>query len=158
MGKRWEQPPLFRDQSNSDGAAEQCDSETVLRKRVKDVLTTGSAGLFLWRSRRKYPKKSWLVFGPALSVFGAEVWLSCVVADWGRWLLEIHLAICHFPLDTRMLTTVALIALWGYLDIFLTYVVMRRVVRRWDLKEYQSLTGEKPTVHWTTSDAPPTGV
>ena len=124
-GQALEQPPLFRDQSNSDGPAEQCDSETVLRKRVKDVLTTGSAGLFLWRSRRKYPKKSWLVFGPALSVFGAEVWLSCVVADWGRWLLEIHLAICHFPLDTRMLTTVALIALWGYLDIFLTYVVMR---------------------------------
>ena len=58
-----EQPPLFRDQSNSDQAAEQCVGETKLRKRIKDVLTAGSSSVFFFRSRRKYPKKSWLVFG-----------------------------------------------------------------------------------------------
>ena len=64
-----EQPPLFRDRPSSDQAAEQCASETKLRKRVKAVLTAGSAGLFLCRSRLKYPKKSWLVIGPALLLF-----------------------------------------------------------------------------------------
>ena len=188
-GQPLEKPPLFHDLSDSDqaveqgtirafvgkvyrqlfSAAQQCDSETKLRKRVKAVLTAGSAGLFLWRSRLKYPKKSWLVFGPALLLLlggwwagrynldsfyaftlKIERWLSFLIPDWGRWVLENVVGSSSFPLDTRILTLGVWIALWAYIVAFLTYEAMRRMVRRWDLEDYQSLTGEEPNVSWTT--------
>ena len=166
------QPPLFRDRPSSDQAAEQCASETKLRKRVKDVLTAGSGLVFLFRSRRKYPKKSLLVIVPALSLFFGgwwsirhcweslyaftlpfERWLSFVMPDWVRWVLKNVVGSSSLPLDTQVLTGVIWIALWFYVVAFLTYVAMRRMVRRWDLTDYRSLTGEKPTNHWTTNDA-----
>ena len=220
-----EQPPLFRDLSHSDQAteqgtvraflgkvyrrlfqaAQQCDSETKLRKRVKAVVTVGSAGLFLWRSRLKYPKKSWLVFGPAfyalfdgwnkveatlrlarwawsfasnvlnisenvqrllesarvvISQFSA--WLLSVMADlipdWVESVWEIVVKSFAFlwslNSDTslvilRVLTGIAWIVLWAYIVAFLTYEAMRWMVRRWDLEDYRSLTGEEPTAGWT---------
>ena len=166
------QPPLFRDRLDSDQAAEQCASETKLRKRVKDVLKAGSGLVFLFRSRKKYPKKSWLVFGPATSLFlggwwavryyleslhaftlQIERWLSFVVPDWVRWILENIVQTRSFPLDTQVLTITVWVALWLYVVAFLTYVAMRWVARRWDLKDYKSLTGTEPTVHWTTNAA-----
>ena len=75
-------PPLFRDRQNSDPAAEKYGSEGKLRKRVKDVLTAGSGSVFLSRSRRKYPKKSWLVFGPALLLLLAGWWVGRQYFDW----------------------------------------------------------------------------
>ena len=168
-----EQPPLFRNRKNSDQAAEQCGNDTKLRKRVKYVLTAGSHSVFLFRSRRKYPKKSWLVFVPALSFFFGgwwaivsyleslhavtllkiARWVSFVIPGWVRWILEHSVGSSSFPLDTQVLTAVVAIALWGYFVAWLAYVAMRRMVRRWDLKDYRSLTGEEPTVHWTTEDA-----
>ena len=172
-----EQPPLFRDRPSSDQAAEQCASETKLRKRVKDVLTAGSDLVFLFRSRRKYPKKSWLVIGPAISLFCGgwwairhywesiytltlplERWLSFLIPDWVRWVLKNLVGSSSLPLDTQVLTGIILIALWFYFVAFLTYVAMRRLVRRWDLTDYRSLTGEKPTVHWTRNDASSTAL
>ena len=177
-GKALEKPPLFRDLSNSDQSAEQCASETKLRKRVKAVLTSGSAGLFFWRSWRKYPKKSWLVIGPAISLFcGAwwairhywELlctftlplvrWLSFLIPDWVESVWEIVVKIFVFlwtlNSDTslailRVLTGIAWIALWFYVVAFLTYLVLRRMVRRWDLEDYRSLTDQEPTAGWTT--------
>ena len=170
------QPPLFLDRPSSDEAAEQCASETKLRKRVKEVLTAGSGIVFLGRSWRKYPKKSWLVFAPALLVLLAGVttirlnleslhaltsqlvsWLSFVIPDWVHWLLEHVVGSSSFPVDTHVPTATVWIALWLYVVSFLTYVAMRRMVRRWDLKDYRSLTGKEPTVHWTTDDASSTG-
>ena len=167
-----EQPPLFLDRPSSDQAAELCASETKLRRRVKDVLTAGSGLVFLGRSRRKYPKKSWLVFAPALVLLLAGVgavrlnleslhaftlqlksWFSFVIPDRVQWLLDFVVGISSFPLDTQVLTAAVWIALWFYVVAFLTYVTMRRMVRRWDLKDYRSLTGKEPTVHWTTDDA-----
>ena len=164
------QPPLFLDQPSSDQAVEQCASDTNLRKRVKDVLTAGGGLVFIFRSRRKYPKKSWMVFGPALSAllggvaavrhyleslyaFTSQVerWLSFVTPDRVRWVLENVVGSSKFPLDTQVLTALFWIALWFYFVAFLTYVAMRRMVRRWDLKDYKSLTGQEPTVHWTES-------
>ena len=104
-GAKLEQPPLFLDRPDSDQAAEQCVGETKLRKRVKDVLTAGSGSAFLLRSRRKYPKKSCLVFGLALVAIAVwvravlryldllhafttlqiERWLSFVIPDWVGW-------------------------------------------------------------------------
>ena len=172
-----EQPPLFR--PSSDQAAEQCAGETKRRKRVKDVLTAGSGSVFLGRSRRKYRKKSWWVFVPALSLLYVGVravghyleslhaftlqlakWLSFVIPDRVQWVLEILFEISSFSLslDIQMLTAAVWIALWLYGVAFPTYVAMRWSVRRWDRKDYQSLTGEKPTVHWTTNDASSTAL
>ena len=165
------QPPLFLDRP-SDPAAEQCVSETELRKRVKDVLVAGSGRVFLYRSWRKYRKKSWLVFVPALLLFLGgwwairhhleslyaltllfERWLSRIMPDWVRWVLEKIVGSSNFPLDTQELTFVGWIALWLYVVAFLTYVAMRRMIRRWDHRDYQSLTDKDYTIHWTANDA-----
>ena len=166
------QPPLFLDRPSSDQATEQCASETKLRKRVKDVLTAGNGSVFLLRSRCKYPKKSWLVLGPALSLLlggwwadrhyldslyaftlQLERWLSFMIPDWVWRVLENVVGISRFPLDTQVLTFVVLGTLWSYFVAFLTYEAMRWMVSQWDRKDYQSLTGESPTVHWATEDA-----
>ena len=166
------QPPLFLDRPSSDQATEQCASETKLRKRVKDVLTAGNGSVFLLRSRCKYPKKSWLVLGPALSLLLGgwwavrhyleslyactqylERWVSFVIPDWARWVLENVVGSSNFPLDTQLLTVVGWGSFWFYFVAFLTYEAMRRMVNQWDRKDYQSLTGERPTVHWATEDA-----
>ena len=166
------QPPLFLDRPSSDQATEQCASETKLRKRVKDVLTAGSGSVFLFRSRRKHPKKSWLVFGPSLllllggwwavrynleSLYACtqylERWVSFVIPDWVRWVLENVVGSSNFPLDTQLLTVVVWGSFWFYFVAFLTYEAMRRMVNQWDRKDYQLLTGESPTVHWATEDA-----
>ena len=164
-------PPLFRDGQHSDPAPEKYGSESKLRKRVKNVLTAGSGSVFLSRSRRKYPKKSWLVFGPAILLWlggwwagrynldslyaftlKIERWLSFLIPDWGRWVLENVVGSSSFPLDTRILTLGVWIVLWSYIVAFLTYEAMRWMVSQWDRTDYQSLTGEEPTVHWATSD------
>ncbi len=91
-----------------------------------------------------------LLYGFA-SVFGS--WLFGILPDWVRVVFDVLLGVNSVPLDPRVLTTVVLIALWVYIVTFLTYVAMRRVVRRWDLRDYRSLTHCEPTVRWTTNDA-----
>lgn len=169
------QPPLFLDQP-PDPAAEQCVSETKLRKRVKDVLKAGSGRVFLCRSWRKYRLKSSGIFGPALLLlldgwgwgvgavqnflklfraFNSQIerWLSFAMPDWLQWVLEKVLENCSFPLDTQVLTDVVWILLWFYVVAFLTYVAMRRMLKRWDIKDYQTLTDKDYTIHWTANDA-----
>ena len=140
--------------------------------REKDVLTAGSNRVFLIRSWCKYPKKSSLVFGPTLLLLiggwcairhylewlfavtvHIERWLSLVIPDWVRWIWEHVVGSSSFPLDTQVLTVVGWSALWIYFVAFLTHEAMRWMVSRWDLMDYQSLTGEEPTVHWTAEDA-----
>ena len=53
-----------------------------------------------------------------------------------------------FPVDTRALTFLAAVTSWLYLDGFLAYVWLRRMVKRWDAREYLTLTGMHPTMHW----------
>ena len=86
--------------------------------------------------------------------------LSClipafVMPDWAQCVLDCVAEICCFPCVTLLLNIVVWIGpkpLWLYVIWFLTYVVMRRMVRRWDLKDYQSLTCQDPTLCWTTND------
>ncbi len=160
-------PPLFRADCSGQ-AAEQCVSETRLRKRVKDVLEAGSSRFFLYRLWRKYRKKSWPIFVLALLLllggWGAirhywkslyaltlpfEGWLSRIMPDWVQWILKNIIGIKSFPIDTQVLTTLFWLVLWAYVVWFLTYWVMRRVVKRWDIKDYKPLTCKKPTLHWT---------
>ena len=62
---------------------------------------------------------------------------------------------CSLPQEhIQALKSVAWILLWVYLVLFLTFAAMRRMVRRWDLKDYRSLTGQEPTVHWTQDETP----
>ena len=191
-------PPLFSDQAVSGKSADQCVSETKLRKRVKDVLTAGSSGLFMIRSWRKYPGKSLVVLGPALlllldglgsgavkvfrifwcDLFGVSEgpvgrtifdtgfvhsgldWISCwiwrlvgclseVAPSWDLKVWETVCTCFSVPDDyIQVLKYVAWCVLWVYWVLFLTYCMMRRMVRRWDLKDYRSLTGQEPTVQW----------
>ena len=167
-------PPLFRDQTDSSQFSDPCTSEARLRERVKDVLTAGSDRVFLIRSWRKYPGKSWWVFGPALAVFlgGYNMtvqswleslrdfflplrpvrWLSSVISDSipdpVRWVWTLIVENCSLPWDTQVLKSLAWNFFWVYLVLFLTFCVMRRMVRRWDLEDYQLLTGQEPTIHW----------
>ena len=175
-------PPLFR----ADGlgqADEQCVSETRLRKRVKDVLEAGSSRFFLYRSWRKYCKKSWLIFFPALLLL-LEGWSGCVgllqylsdilkppllkllellcclipaweMPDWAQSILDCVAEICYFPCATLLLNIVVWIGLkllWLYVIWFPTHEVTRWAVKYWDSKDYESLTGQKPTVRWATGD------
>ena len=113
---------------------ESCAGETRLRKRVKDVLKAGSSRLFLFRSWQKYPKKSWVIFGPSsLSLLAG--WASVI-----RYYCSVS------PQYTQVLMAVVWIALWSYFVLFLTYVAMRWMVKRWDIKDYRSLTGHKPAI------------
>ena len=162
-------PPLFG--ADCSDLATECVSEPKRRKRVQNVLEAGSSHSFLNRSRRKYRWKSWLIFAPALLLFLGgwwairhywkslyaltlpfERWLSRVMPDWVQWILKKVIGIKSFPIDTQLLTTIFWIALWFYVVVFLTYVMMRWVVKYWDRKDYETLTGQKPTIHWATSD------
>ena len=169
---------------------------------MKDVLKTGSGRVFLFRSWRKHPTKSWPVLGPALlllldgwgvgiaraileccrdlldwsggrfdqsivehgvvgSVLDWVVWpcmsqlLSCLSYVMPTWGLEVWESVGKYcsisPQYTQAQTAVARIiwiVLWLYFVLFLTYVVMRRMVRRWDIKDYRSLTGQLPSDPW----------
>ena len=75
-----------------------------------------------------------------------------MIPDWVGWILENVVGIGSLPLDTQVLTVVGWTALWLYFVAFLTFGAMRRMVRRWDRADYQSLTGQEPTVQWATSD------
>ena len=106
---------------------------TERRKRVKKVLKAGKSRLFLYRSLRKYPLKSGIVFAAAILLsLGVCIGLYFEFPNWVRWVI---------------------MAFWVYFVWFLTYLVMRRMVKRWDIKDYKSLTCQKPTVRWTTNDA-----
>ena len=72
-----------------------------------------------------------------------------MIPDWLGWVL---VGSSSFPLENQVRTSLIWSGLWIYVVLFLTYVAMRRMVRRWDLKDYRSLTGKNPTVDWTTND------
>ena len=170
-------PPLFG--ADCSDHTTECVSEPKRRKRVQNVLEAGSSHSFLNRSRRKYRWKSWLIFVPALSLL-LEGWSGrvgllqylldllkplflkllelldyllpiFVMLDWAQRVLNYIVEICYFPWGTLLLN-ISWIALWFYVVAFLTYVMMRWVIKYWDRKDYETLTGQKPTVHWATGD------
>ena len=73
------------------------------------------------------------------SVPGAVAVVSALVgADNLRW-----------PITPLGLAKLMVMGLGFYLFSFVAYVVMRRGVRRWDLKDYRRLTGgQAPSTHW----------
>ena len=161
-------PPLFVGRADKNDVERECDSAIPLRRRVKEVLTTGSHALFLLRSRSKYPRRSWWVFAPSLAVYGGGLgavrwqWealyrviappvegLRGMVPVWvgqlGKWLFE---NACLF-LDSQVLTVLVGWGLWSYIMLFATFESMRRAVCRWDRKDYEKLAEQKPSVRWS---------
>ena len=107
---------------------------TERRKRVKKVLKAGRSRLFLYRSLRNYPLKSGIFFAAAILLsLGVCIGLCLVFPNWAQWVI---------------------MTFWVYFVWFLTYFVMRRMVKRWDIRVYKSLTNQTPsTVRWTANDA-----
>ena len=107
---------------------------TERRKRLKNVLKAGSSRFFLYRSWRKHPLKSWIVFAPAILLsLGVCIGLYFKFPNWAQWVI---------------------MTFWVYFVWFLTYLAMRRMVKRWDIKVYKSLIDQKnPIVPWSTNDA-----
>ena len=71
----------------------------------------------------------------------------------GAWVVENVVGSGNVPLlDTKVLTVVGWWALWAYVVAFLTYVGMRRMVSRWDCKDYRTLTGTEPTPRGTENN------
>ena len=87
------------------------------------------------------------------------VWrlVGCLSELLPPWVLEAWNTVCTYfsvpPEHVKALASVAWVFFWVYFVLFLTYWAMRRMVRRWDLKDYRSLTGQEPKVRWTTDDA-----
>jgi hypothetical protein len=73
------------------------------------------------------------------SVPGALAVVSAIIgADNLRW-----------PITPLGLAKLIVMVLGLYFFSFVAYVVMRRGVRRWDLKDYRCLTGgQAPSTHW----------
>ena len=161
-------PPLFSGDEVRQTVEPQCDSDTRLRKRVKEILAIGSQSIFLFRSRAKYPSKSWVVFGPAIGGYVAGLeglrrgreWLhETIVASilggmenmipaWmerlGIWVFgEVAVSV-----DSGVIPFVVGFVLWSYLLLFLTYEATRWAVCRWDRKDYRKLTGVTTSVRW----------
>ena len=171
-GKALSKPPLFDESQETGGALKNCIGDTRRRRRVKEVLAAGSRRMFLCRSWQRHPWKStllvfvpgalWLAAGVAAVGHWLEAlhggitaavqeWLCCAAPDWRRSVLE-KMAECDcFVVDTRALTFLIAMALWLYVELFLIFSALRRLVKRWDLREYEALTGRVPTVDWNGS-------
>lgn len=161
-------PPLFTPQ-----AIAQADH----RDRVRTDLEAGANKVFLWRSLLKYPTAvapamvmwaaAWIGALHTLFVrfpdvvLGAQEWigkaLAGVTSAWYvRAVLDRLLQWAALPprealIDgvAKLLGTIGLAALAGYLLAYPTYLVIRRIVRRADERTYTRLTGTRPTLHWT---------
>lgn len=159
-------PPLFKAEESGDNSEEE---HALLKKRdrIKGVLETGSTGMFLIRSVKNYPVKAisvllltWVI--PLVLLYYFEVkkrldsltdLLGVPFLKWVESLLPGRIS--TFFTDDQLgffqesATVVLSIVILGYLLIFLTYNVMRRLVRGWNLSKYEEMTGgDTPSTKW----------
>ena len=164
-------PPLFRKRASDQ------DADGLLKKReaIKKILTAGSRSSFILRSITRYRLRA--AFGIALTwaiplviffmlVYGhidrlAEKvvqemlgpWFDCLMPNRLAWVLTHLKGYVVWPVTLKGLTVIFAFLLLGYLLIFLTYLIMRRSVRLWELATYRSLTGDSdPGVEWSRDD------
>ncbi len=167
-------PPLFRDQPSEEKQTPDAAEESGFlkhRERIKDVLGIGSQGMFLMRSLKKYPTRggivillTWLI--PLVTVYLTEVhkhfdwltehmsvpflgWLQSFVPKWITWFFGTKLGFIQWPITPRGVTILLYVALLGYVLAFLTYLILRRLVRRWDMDQYKTITeNQAPSTRW----------
>ena len=164
-------PPLFKPEENVDNSEEE---HALLKKRdrIKDVLETGSTGMFLHRSVQNYPVKAssvllltWVI--PLVLLYYLEVrahldsltkyvgapfleWVDSLVPGWISTVFSDGLLnFLKWPVTEAGVTVVLSIVILGYLLLFVTYNVMRALVRGWNLSKYEEMTGgETPSTRW----------
>ena len=162
-------PHLFSEAEPSGGQS-QAGSFQARRQRIRRVLEIGSQKLFMLRSFRKYPLKGgialllsgllplagfyalwvnrhieWLTLHLGMPVLN---WLAGLVPS-GVSLLFSTLGIFRWPLTQRGFTEVLAFLLTAYVFLFISYVFMRVLVRRWDRRDYEKLSGGQACgTHW----------
>ncbi|GAJ08801.1 unnamed protein product, partial [marine sediment metagenome] len=164
-------PPLFKRQAGDQNAEEMLEN----REAIKKILNAGSQSSFLLRAIRRYRLKAISVialtwFIPLLLFFTlvyshidtfAEKWVQKMLGPWFDflmpgwlgWILSHLKGYAAWPVTLKGLTVIITFLLLGYLLIFLTYLIMRRSVRSWDLATYRSMTGgSEPDVVWSKRD------
>jgi predicted acylesterase/phospholipase RssA len=164
-------PPLFERHAggqNADEMLEKCEA-------IKKILNAGSQSSFLLRAIRRYRLKAVSVIALTWVIplvlfftlvyryidrFAEKVvqkmlgpWFDCLMPGWLGWILSHLKGYAAWPVTLEGITVIITFLLLGYLLIFLTYLVMRRSVRSWDLTTYRSLTGgTDPGVEWLEKD------
>jgi predicted acylesterase/phospholipase RssA len=168
-------PLLFKRQEESYGA----DEMLKKREKIKKILKAGSQSVFLLRSVMQYPAKALAVIGLSWAVpliiffaliyrhidrFAQEIvqgmiggWLAELVPGRLEWLWHRLNCCIASPITLRGATILVTFLVLGYLLVFLTYLIMRRLVRAWNLAVYRDLTGgSDPSGIWLSySDGAP---
>jgi len=163
-------PPLFKAAPNvgEESKANAENEHSKRRERIKTVLETGNQGVFLLRSLKKYPKKAgtvlfltWLI--PLLIIYLTRLYtffnplaekIIQAFLDWAQGLIPGWLAsnltnYIKWPITTEGAVIAVTFAILLYLLGFLTYLTMRRIVRKLDMDQYMEMTGVKePTPRW----------
>ncbi len=165
-------PPLFQavpdDGAGQEGKANRENEHSKRRERIKTVLEAGNQGVFLLRSLKKYPIKAgtvlfltWLI--PLLIIYFTGLytfinplaekiiqaflnWAHGLIPDWLASNLTNYI---KWPITTEGAVIAVTFAILLYLLGFLTYLTMRRIVRKLDLDQYVEMTGvKKPSPRW----------
>lgn len=160
-------PPLFleRYQQGSTG-----ENQADKRELIKAELEAGQQSVFLLRSLTKYRFKAvavvaftWLV--PIYVFFRwlyaqidqwaerfvqrmADAWLGDALPGWLRAVFGASEGLFRWPITAKGTTILVVFVLVAYFLAFLTYVIMRRRVLKWDRKAYHNLAREAPSTHW----------
>lgn len=153
-------PRLFRESGPENG--------TVAEKRalIKTVLKAGQQKVFLVRSIMKHGMRAlsvviltWLA--PLCGFYflwadrhldilteriGLPVlgWLGGMIPGWVTILFSERIGFLNWPITPNGFTVLFVLASLSYLLVFLSYLIMRRLARRWDIGQYRALTGEDP--------------
>jgi hypothetical protein len=164
-------PPLFERRAGDQNADEMLEK----REAIKKILNAGSQSSFILRAIRRYRLKAafviavtWVIplvfffslvyrdidrFAEKLVQKMLGPWFDCLMPGWLGWILSHLKGYAAWPVTLKGLTVIITFLLLGYLLIFLTYLIMRRSVRSWDLATYRSLTGgSDPGVVWSEGD------
>ncbi|MBT5876659.1 MAG: patatin-like phospholipase family protein [Candidatus Latescibacteria bacterium] len=153
-------PRLFSETGPQNGAVAE------KRARIKTVLKAGQQKVFLARSIMKHGLKALLVviltwLAPLGAFYflwankhidilteriGMPVlgWINGMIPDWVTFLFSEGLGFLNWPITPHGFTVLLVLGLLTYGLLFLSYLIMRRLARRWDINQYRTLTGEKP--------------
>ncbi len=146
------------------------------RTEIRAELEAGAQAIFILRSAQKHGWKArnvvvatWLI--PLILLFLAypffsgwlearlrgpiASWLTNTVPGWirtiGAWLtdyLKIPITAETTTKSVSLLIQIGVLLLAGYVLAYLTYVILRRLTRRWDARMYKRQTNEDYSTHW----------
>ena len=173
------QPPLYHssnpgpgDESGETNASESAPNDRLKRKLIKKELESGEIRMFLFRAVKRHGFKAfmamictWLIPVVALYFLGIHPYLKeitdllvepylypvfeIVIPEWLLLLFPNIGLYFSWPITTTGLTVLVSLVFLIYFLGFATYIIMRRLVRQWDLAVYKRLTSvENPSTKW----------